>query len=505
MTTTLIRTSAGIEPASPVGSARWRLPAGLGAIGFLFSVAGSWIPSFWGDEAASVLSAERTLPSLIGMLKNIDAVHGVYYLFLHFWIQAFGASEFSVRLPSAIAVGFVVAGTFVLGRMLLSRNAGIVAALICTVLPRTSYLGADARSYAFATAIAVWITILFLVLLGHRFSSEAARRLAWAGYAVGLAVGIYVFLYLGLLLVVHGAFLVSSRSRREHLKTWVAAAGLAVAAALPILLLGYAQRGQIAFLAHRGYATAHSVVVSQWFGNPFLAAAGWLLLATAAVVTGAAWRRSPGNPPAILLALLWAILPTLALLGLNAATPAYNLRYVSFCVPAVALSLAAGIDAVKTRSARIILLLVLLVLAAPTHVLQRGPYTKDGGSDLAQASAILGRGARAGDAVVFDETTAPRQRPRLALHLYPDDFRGLRDVTLKTPYQARGQLWDTTHALADVTADLATTDRVWLVELRGSPDNVRGTDLSTLESDGYAVVSTQVAHRTIVYALDRRP
>ncbi|TFD18608.1 glycosyltransferase family 39 protein [Cryobacterium sp. TMT4-10] len=504
MTSTLARTSAGIEPAARPSSDRWRLAAGLGAVGFVVSVAGSWIPSFWGDEAASVMSAERSLPTLIDMLKNIDAVHGVYYLFLHFWIQVFGASELSVRLPSAIAVGFVVAGTFVLGRMLLSRNAGIVAAVICTVLPRTSYLGADARSYASSTAIAVWVTILFLILLRHRFGSVVSRRLAWAGYAVGLAVGIYVFLYLGLLLVVHGAFLLSSRAGRDHLKEWAPAAGVAVVMALPIVLLGYAQREQIAFLAHRGYATAQSVVVAQWFGNPFLAAAGWLLLGVAAVAAIGAWRRSPGNPPPVLLALLWVVLPTLALLGLNAATPAYNLRYVSFCVPAVALSLAAGIDAVRPRSARIALLLLLLVLAAPTDVLQRGPYAKDAGSDLAQASAILGRQARPGDAVVFDETTAPRQRPRLALHLYPDDFRGLRDVTLKTPYQARGRLWDTTYPVADVTARLAPADRVWLVEITGSPDNVRGSALGALESEGFEVVSTRMAHRTIVYELDRR-
>ncbi|WP_166789955.1 glycosyltransferase [Cryobacterium sp. TMT1-2-2] len=250
MTVTLTRMPAAVEPVSTRRGARWRLPIGLGLFGFLASFAGSWIPSFWGDEAASVMSAERTLPSLFGMLKNVDAVHGFYYLFLHFWIQAFGPSELSVRLPSAIAVGFVVAGTFVLGRMLFTRNVGIAAARICAVLPRTSYMGADARSYAFSTAIAVWITVLFLMLLRNKFSSTVSRRLAWLGYAVAVTIGIYLFLYLGLLLLVHGVFLDTARSYRHHQKYWLGAAALAVTLAIPILAIGYSQRGQIAFLAH---------------------------------------------------------------------------------------------------------------------------------------------------------------------------------------------------------------------------------------------------------------
>ena len=503
MSASITRVLSAVEPASTRRGARWRLPLGLGLFGFLASFAGSWIPSFWGDEAASVMSAERTLPSLFGMLKNVDAVHGVYYLFLHFWIQAFGPSELSVRLPSAIAVGFVVAGTFLLGRMLFTRDVGLAAALICAVLPRTSYMGADARSYAFSTAIAVWITVLFLMLLRNKFSSTASQRLAWLSYAVAVTIGIYLFLYLGLLLLVHGVFLYTARLYRRHQKYWLGATALVVTLAVPILALGYSQRGQIAFLAHRGYATAHSVLITQWFGNPFLATAGWLLIVAAAAGSILGWRRTGVAPPTLLV-LLWVILPTLALLGLNAATPAYNLRYVSFCIPGVALSMAAGLWTLRHRVVQVAVVLILLVLAVPTDTLQRGPHAKDGGSDLAAAAAILGAEAQAGDAIVFDETTAHRQRPRLAMHLYPNDFDGLRDVTVKTSYLARSQLWDTTNPLADVTAMLAPARRVWLLEVMGSPDNIHGTDVHTLEANGYAVLSTQVVHRTIIYSFAKR-
>lgn len=94
----------------------------LGIVGTLFTVIGSWIPAFWGDEAASIMSAERPLATIWRELGRVDAVHGAYYVFLHFWIDAFGASELSVRLPSSIAVGVAVAGTVVLADRLFTPS-----------------------------------------------------------------------------------------------------------------------------------------------------------------------------------------------------------------------------------------------------------------------------------------------------------------------------------------------------------------------------------------------
>ncbi|HEX4444337.1 MAG TPA: glycosyltransferase family 39 protein [Galbitalea sp.] len=503
MTTTAPLRIAPSRPSTPrpvellrrILGSRWGLPIVLGIFGTAVASIGSWIPSYWGDEAASVMSAERSLPSLFRMLGHVDAVHGTYYVFLHFWIGAFGASEFSTRFPSAIAAGFLVAGTFVLGQRLARRSVGVAAALFCAVLPRIDYLGAETRSYAFSTAIAVWLTVLLLELIRR----SASSRLPWIAYGVGVAAGLYVFLYLGLLIPVHAAYLLSSRRFTPLRRRWLQATVLAVILALPIAWFGYLERQQIAFLAHRNYVSFVNIVVAQWLGNGFLAVVVWALVILAAVSATLAWRRWRERSELIVLSALWVVLPTLALLALNLVTPTYNLRYLSFSAPGLALLTVAGAFRLRAKWMKVGALGAIVALAIPTDIGQREPFAMPHGSDLSQTASIIGAEAHPGDAVVFDRTTLPSERPRLALHLYPSDFVGLKDVALRTPYRSRDHLWDTTWPLDQVAQRLNGVNTVWLLELNGSTDNRQGTDVRTLRQLGYRIASQQTVFHTIIY------
>jgi mannosyltransferase len=142
----------------------------LGVIATGLVAAGSNIPSLWGDEAASVMSAERPLATLWPVLARVDAVHGVYYVLLHFWIDVFGSTAFSVRFPSALAIGFATAGMVLLAHRLGGLRLGVVAGLVFMIIPRTTYMGAEARSYALSAAVAVWLTLLVVVLIHRGYS-----------------------------------------------------------------------------------------------------------------------------------------------------------------------------------------------------------------------------------------------------------------------------------------------------------------------------------------------
>lgn len=476
----------------------------LGVIGAVIGFAGSWIPSYWGDEAASVLSATRTWPSLAAMLGNVDGVHGLYYALLHVWIRVFGPSEPATRALSAIAVGFAVAGTVVLVREFASTRMAVVAGILCAVLPRTTYMAAEARSYALGAAVAVWATVLMMRLL----RGSAARRW-WFAYAVAIAVGIYVFLYLGLLLAVHGVFV--AVLHRRALTRWAQAAGISLLLAAPIIAVGYRERRQIRFLQRRHYATAAHVLTKQWFGYPLLAVAAWLLIAVAILWLFAALRRRRPDDDGVialtLLAALWLSIPTTALLVTDAAvSPVYNVRYLSFCAPAAAILMALGVRAVSglaapaRRSALATLLVgALLIGCAPAYLGQRSPWAKDGGSDWRAVADYVHSNAVAGAALIFDQSTKPSRDPRIALDLSPESFVGLRDVALETPYANRAHLWDRTSPNAQAAARLTGAGDVWAIELTTS--SAPPADVVLLEDLGYELESSQLIHRTTVYHL----
>jgi mannosyltransferase len=70
----------------------------VGLLGAALSLAGASRPSFWYDEAATIsASYSRSLAQLWAMLGNVDAVHGLYYLFMHGWFEVFPPTEFWSR------------------------------------------------------------------------------------------------------------------------------------------------------------------------------------------------------------------------------------------------------------------------------------------------------------------------------------------------------------------------------------------------------------------------
>jgi mannosyltransferase len=537
-------------PDAPLSSARrvpWRTASVLGLIAFAISVAGSWIPSLWGDEAASIMSAQRPWASLFQMLGNVDAVHGTYYVFLHLWIDAFGASTFSVRLPSSIAVGVAAAGIVVLANRLSTMRVAVIAAVVFAVLPRVLYMGAGARSYAIGTALAVWLTIFFV----HLISRGVKSRLTWLGYAAVFALSIYVFLYLILLVAVYAVTLLAYSRDHRLLLRWLAWSAVGVALASPLIYFASTQRKQVAFLGHRHGITLSSFIVTQWFGSDALALAAWLTIlalvaASVVVLVRSRWRTrraalatqntgqaaptpiasasatrpmialrligDHAQPNLLVLAFAWFVLPPLALfMATTFIAPLYSVRYMSFVTPAVAILLALAIDAfARRRWIAVAVVAALIALAVPSDLAERGPYAKDGGSDWAQVAQVIGQNSHEGDAIAFDETIRPSLRPRLAMHVYPADFAKVIDVTLKSPYEDTSGLWDATQSIPASAARIAQTDgRLWLIEYHGLDgagvvSTVGQTQrLAQLTALGYTVSRTFTLHRDAVYLLTK--
>ncbi|TFB65176.1 hypothetical protein E3N85_13510 [Cryobacterium sp. Hz9] len=484
----------------------------VGLVAFLLSFAWSWQPSYWGDEAASIMSAERPLPSLFGMLDNVDAVHGLYYLFLHGWIDLFGASELATRLPSAIAIGVAAAGTVVLARFFMGPRVAIGGGIVFAILPRVTYMGSETRSTAIATAIGVWLTVLLVLALRSSTGTRRRQVVLWLGYSLLLAVGIYVFLYLALLLPVHAVAVLTASRQHPFWRSrvvWLGASLLGLSLALPIFLAGSAQREQIAFIGRRPQVKVTEAAVMQWFDTIPVAIMAWALI-TIAVVAVFLRRphthRSAGLPGRAGLAffLAWMVVPSaILLIGTHLVTPMYSLRYLSLCTPAVGVVIAVGVAALANNWLRAASLIALVAVIVPAYAVQRGDYGKNEGSDWRQASDIIAARATPGDGIVFDQSVRPSRLPRLAMHLYPDAFHGLEDVTLTRSYADTGWLWDEVAPLTDVLPALSNLDTVWLLQNSGSGDSRKETNVHTLQLQGFHVAETTLVNRTRIIEMTR--
>ncbi len=134
----------------------------------------------WQDELATVSAGTRSLPDLARLCAHVDGVLAAYYVLVHVWVSAFGASPVSVRLPSALAMSAAAGVTAVLGARPFDRRAGLLAGLVLAGLPAASWVGQEARPSAI-TFLLVAVSTLLLVRAVDR---PVTRR--WALY--GLAI-----------------------------------------------------------------------------------------------------------------------------------------------------------------------------------------------------------------------------------------------------------------------------------------------------------------------------
>ena len=462
--------------------ARWLPPA----VALVISLWHITRPSFWRDEAATISAVRRPLGDLIRMLGNVDAVHGAYYLMMWPVEHIFGPGALMMRLPSAIAAAVTAAAIAAVGRRLISPWAGLAAGLVLAVFPVTSRYGQEARSYQLVVAAATIATYLLIRVLA---AEPSARRRWLFGYAVSMAA-LGVLNIFGLLMIPVHALTVALACRgdlrdpaaRRLALGWLAAAGAGVVVSSPLLVLGWLQRGQIAWLAVNTSSSGLHTLYS--LSGSFLVTTSALIVIVVALVLSmelssksrrAAW---PGRLWEI--SLPWLIVPPLILLVASHVQPVYTSRYILICVPALALLCGAAVASYGGRIAGAIALAVVLIAGAPTQLGQR---TYAGHYDNIRAlDHIVAANHRPGDYVLY---TNPNAESFGAAYSF--GLGKLPNIALKRGPIASATLAGTVAPLAQIKARLAHAKRVWVVEI-----NHLVTDPLLLGLNGLPVSQTSI-------------
>jgi mannosyltransferase len=416
----------------------------MGLLALAYTGAGFWQPSYWTDEAATLSAVRREFPELQALLGTVDAVHGAYYFLMFGWTRLFGFSEISLRLPSLIAVALSAVLVTELGRKVAGTPCGVLAAAFLTVLPRTQYVGTDARSYALTVLGAVSASFLLVSI------RENPRMGKWVGYGAVGVLTVSLSFYCVFLFIAHAVTVLVDPKLRTQWRGMLAASVGWLAPALYVGVIASRQQFQISWIRPVGPSFPFEFVFLQFFGDGYFSKDGQvaplptpgedfsmtalaILMWTAAAVGAVLCRRHF----IVRLALPWLLVPAVAVIGGSLLTGGnyYLPRYLTFELPALALLAAApvafrrlgvnprpGVRWVTVATAAV--LPAALLVAAPSYIGQRTEFGRDPQDDFRFSARAVEQLAKPGDAFVLSAAGD------LVYQAYPESFKGLADPTL---------------------------------------------------------------------------
>ncbi len=447
-------------------------------------ISGAWAcrPSLWFDEGATIsASASRTLPELWKLLGHIDAVHGLYYLLMHGWLAIFPPTEFWSRVPSALAIGAAAAGVTVFTKQFVpGRTTALCAGAVFAILPRTTWAGIEARSYAFAAAAAVWLTVLLVTAVRHN------RPRLWVTYALALVLSILLNLNLVLLVLAYAAMLpaLTNESRKSRVIRWAASSAVAVGIMTPFIVFAHNQVWQVNWIYPVSWHYAFDIILRQYFDHSVPFAILTAVLIVAAVAARLKGAPGPGGDTRSLLIVCaaWTVIPTALVVVYSAISePIYYPRYLIFTAPAAAVVIAVCVVTIARKPWPIAAAILLLAAAAVPNYLfiQRWPYAKEGW-DYSQVADLISSHAAPGDCLMVDNTVPWRPGPiRALLAARPAAFRSLIDVERGAYGPKVGWLWDGHVAVWLTTAKINKCTTIWTItdHDKSMPDHQVGPSL----------------------------
>lgn len=282
----------------------------------------------WRDEFATWVDSTMSYRELYQLIHRTDAVLAPYYVFTHVWINVFGDSTISLRIPSVLAASAAAGLTAEIGRRLFGADVGLLAGLLLAILPSISRYGQEARPYALAVAA----TALATLLLVRAVEAPSSRR--WVPYAVSVMFIGWTHLVALAVLLAHGLYVLTTWRQRHggELSQWSIAVIGGIVPVLPLIWLGSGQSAQVSWIPE---TTWRRII------NETLEAPGYWLVGVA--VCGLAllgfWRPDRQT----CLAAVWALGPFLLLYSIGPFTDLLAHRYVLFTLPGWSLLAARGV------------------------------------------------------------------------------------------------------------------------------------------------------------------
>jgi mannosyltransferase len=372
--------------------------------------------SFWLDEATSAVLARVDSYIFVGAVIHRQANMVLYYLLLRGWTWL-GSTEFVIRGLSALTGVAAIPAIYLLGRHFFGPKAGRVAALLLSVHSFHIKYSQEARGYSLFMLLAVLSSLFFLRSL------ERSSRRNWAAWVVFSSMMVYTQVFGGWVLLAQWCSLLfwQREIRWKQFLFSVAVICLSISPLAYCLLL-ISDRSQLSWLTKPSAQDLYKFCLAMTGdGGP------WLLLAYLVLVlggVGAGVIRSRSHSASVdiwkyAFLLIWLMLPLVLVLAISFEWPAFEPRFLIFCVPPLILLTADALTRIPSKVLFSTSLMIMLGLSlSGTYSYYRGRKDVEHTDDWRDATRYILSQADVGDAVLFSYS-----EERLAFDEYQRQFR----------------------------------------------------------------------------------
>lgn len=315
--------------------------------------------SLWRDEVDALRFATAPWSEMLSNFTRPGWNGPLYFVLLRAWIALTGRSEYAMRFLSLIFGVISVPLVYALGRRLLTRSVGLIAALLVTVSPYFVWYSQETKMYTLVPALA-----LLAIYSLHRAVHGEGKRW-WAVQILATTLAFYSHILAALLIPVQALLYFAwwPRARRQ----WPGAIVSLACLTLPYLPLAAWQAPMALRARETGFhqyslPQMAEILLNGWSAGVLGRGLPWGaslmgVLATLGLVAPltpllrpspslCAQREGEGLGGSRTALLIWLVTPVLLVWLVSLRQPLFTDRYLVWSAPAFYLLAAAGLASI---------------------------------------------------------------------------------------------------------------------------------------------------------------
>ena len=334
---------------------------GVTLLGAILRLSSLGSQSIWLDEATTASYLHESFGGMVAAVWSKEATPPLYFIVVWLWSHVFGPTAVGLRSLSALFGIATIPVTFLAGRELFSRRAGLVAAALVAANPLYFHYSQEARAYAMLDFLCA------LALLGFARVLRTQARRDWLLWFVASVLAVATHYFAGFFVAPLAVWLLI-RCRNWMSFAWVAALGVVCVAAIPAAAHQRPSGGTNFIPAIALWSRVQGIAQSPLVGDQGspVSRKVWVsaLVALAAVTIYGLRSGGPYRRNAIMLASIGLATLALPLIVAAAGTDEVIARYVQTAWIPLLLVLAASLTSRSGQAARFLMIGTTVALCA---------------------------------------------------------------------------------------------------------------------------------------------